>query len=494
MVCSKFRTGESVPCDFCNEQVAILYCRADSAKLCLFCDNHVHSANLLSRKHVRSQICDNCRCEPVSIRCSTDNLVLCQECDWDAHGSCSVSAAHDRTPIEGFSGCPSALELVSLWGFDLGDKKLEESEMLVQNWGSSQDLVMQIDSWACRASATAFNDLIVPNENPFLFANINCTDAASTLKKQSPSCGKHKQVIYKQLVELLKRDFQGGDDGGNTADGDAGGEDNGLENLVPETTNGDCYWEGDLEARRIEKGDDGVFADVTAAPQPSLQQQTSFTSLLTMPPHMGLKGSERIVDDTTGWDSNPNRQSIQIWDFHLGQLRGHKDSNSFDDAYGTSNIGFTIKNFGDFLKETSPTSTKLLGETYQINGSGMHDDLPSLNSHVNNSTLSHRAATCESNNLPNGTTCSKLKGSSKNAQPIEQQPIIVRDGILSTSTTKADLELLAQNRGNAMQRYKEKRKTRRYDKYIRYESRKARADTRKRVKGRFVKATGGHAC
>jgi len=29
----------------------------------------------------------------------------------------------------------------------------------------------------------------------------------------------------------------------------------------------------------------------------------------------------------------------------------------------------------------------------------------------------------------------------------------------------------------------------RYDKHIRYESRKARADTRKRVRGRFVKAS-----
>ncbi|XP_047958731.1 uncharacterized protein LOC125204200 isoform X2 [Salvia hispanica] len=50
--------------------------------------------------------------------------------------------------------------------------------------------------------------------------------------------------------------------------------------------------------------------------------------------------------------------------------------------------------------------------------------------------------------------------------------------------SKSDIELLAKNRGNAMQRYKEKKKTRRYDKHIRYESRKARADTRKRVKGR----------
>lgn len=487
MVCSKSTSGETVPCDFCNDQVAILYCRADSAKLCLFCDKHVHSANLLSRKHVRSQICDNCRSEPVSIRCSTDNLVLCQECDWDAHGSCSVSAAHDRTPIEGFTGCPSALELVSLWGFDLGDKKLEESEMLVQNWVCSQDLVMPIDYWASsRASATAFSDLIVPNDNPFLFANLNCTDAASMFKKQSPSCGKHKQVIYKQLVELLKRDFEGGDDdeGDDNRDVGAGGEDVGLQNLVPETTNGDCYWQGDLEARRIQKEHDGVFVGA-APPQSLLQQQTSFTSLLTMPPHVGFKDSERSVDGTVVWDSNPNRQSIQIWDFHLGRLRGHKDSNSFDDTYGTGNMGFTIKNFGEFLKETSPTSPKLLGETYQINCSSVHDDISSFNNNVNNTTLNQGAATCESINVPNN----KLNCGSKNMQPNEQPIIVKGDSILSTSTTKADLELLAQNRGNAMQRYKEKRKTRRYDKYIRYESRKARADTRKRVKGRFVKAS-----
>eukprot|EP00897_Mesotaenium_endlicherianum_P001811 jgi/Mesen1/1658/ME000135S00652 len=43
-------------------------------------------------------------------------------------------------------------------------------------------------------------------------------------------------------------------------------------------------------------------------------------------------------------------------------------------------------------------------------------------------------------------------------------------------------------RDNAMLRYMEKKKNRKFDKRIRYESRKARADIRKRVKGRFVKA------
>ncbi|XP_028780755.1 zinc finger protein CONSTANS-LIKE 9 [Neltuma alba] len=44
------------------------------------------------------------------------------------------------------------------------------------------------------------------------------------------------------------------------------------------------------------------------------------------------------------------------------------------------------------------------------------------------------------------------------------------------------------NRSDAVMRYKEKKKTRKFDKKVRYASRKARADVRKRVKGRFVKA------
>lgn len=44
------------------------------------------------------------------------------------------------------------------------------------------------------------------------------------------------------------------------------------------------------------------------------------------------------------------------------------------------------------------------------------------------------------------------------------------------------------NRDKAKMRYNEKKKTRTFGKQIRYASRKARADTRKRVKGRFVKA------
>lgn len=107
------------------------------------------------------------------------------------------------------------------------------------------------------------------------------------------------------------------------------------------------------------------------------------------------------------------------------------------------------------------------------------------------------------------------------SEDIQYMPQMMKCENTTPATRKTDLELMAKNRGNAMLRYKEKKKTRRYrhficcpffllldmllrtiqihdllqyfmnryDKHIRYESRKARADTRKRVKGRFVKAS-----
>jgi len=73
-------------------------------------------------------------------------------------------------------------------------------------------------------------------------------------------------------------------------------------------------------------------------------------------------------------------------------------------------------------------------------------------------------ATSESNNLPIGRPSSASifgKPSSGEIHFMEQVVAVGAESARSTVRTKADLELLAQNRGNAMQRYKEKKKTRR---------------------------------
>lgn len=67
----------------------------------------------------------------------------------------------------------------------------------------------------------------------------------------------------------------------------------------------------------------------------------------------------------------------------------------------------------------------------------------------------------------------------------------VRTDPLALPPKVATHELNTAGRDSALSRYKEKKRTRRYDKHIRYESRKVQAEHRKRVKGRFAKI--GHS-
>jgi hypothetical protein len=66
-----------------------------------------------------------------------------------------------------------------------------------------------------------------------------------------------------------------------------------------------------------------------------------------------------------------------------------------------------------------------------------------------------------------------------------QHPIATRT--VPCFSIPARHELNSQERDSALSRYKEKKKTRRFDRHIRYESRKARAEGRTRIKGRFAK-------
>jgi hypothetical protein len=292
------------------------------------------------------------------VRCSTDNLVLCQECDWDAHGSCSVSASHDRKQIEGFSGCPSALDLASLWGLDLDDKKPNQSTPSIPNW-PGQDSFMPLDpsfSWMYnnnnsnnnKSSTMCLQDLIVPNDTAIL--GVNCGGIGTVSKKQNnPNCGKQRHVIYKQLVELFKRDF--------TSCGEVGGD---FEN------DGDDHEHGLVDA-----------ATTSVAQQSAQQPQTvPFTSMLAMPAtHVDLKDKDRIVNGDMLWDSVPNAHTTQIWDFNLGRLRSHEEPGTLEVAYGANDAGFMIKNFGELFKDTSLTNTKMLGDMYQMNYPITHDDM-----------------------------------------------------------------------------------------------------------------------
>ncbi|XP_057495703.1 zinc finger protein CONSTANS-LIKE 15-like [Actinidia eriantha] len=212
--------------------------------------------------------------------------------------------------------------------------------------------------------------------------------------------------------------------------------------------------------------------------------------------HVDLNHNDQIGEGNTKWEIKANGHGAKIWDFHLGKLRAHEESGSLEVGYGSSDAGFMIKSYSELLKEESLATTKGFGEIYGINCSMTHEDISAFMNNPNDATACQGPATSERNNLPitrpsSGSAFGKPKcyDESKDIQFTEHSILLRGETTRTTAITKAHMEMIAQNRGNAMLRYKEKKKTRRYDKHIRYESRKARADTRKRVKGRFVKAT-----
>lgn len=92
-------------CDFCGRAWPVVYCKPDMAKLCLNCDECVHSANSLSRKHPRSILCEKCFSQPAIVQCIDDKFSFCHNCHLNGSG-CS-NGAHTWQKLNCYTGCLS---------------------------------------------------------------------------------------------------------------------------------------------------------------------------------------------------------------------------------------------------------------------------------------------------------------------------------------------------------------------------------------------------
>ncbi|KAJ1433524.1 CCT domain [Sesbania bispinosa] len=100
-----FRSGWSVPpkpCDSCKLASAALFCRPDSAFLCIACDSKIHCANKLASRHERVWMCEVCEQAPASVTCKADAAALCVTCDSDIHSANPLARRHERVPVEPF--------------------------------------------------------------------------------------------------------------------------------------------------------------------------------------------------------------------------------------------------------------------------------------------------------------------------------------------------------------------------------------------------------
>ncbi|KAL8167768.1 hypothetical protein V2J09_009267 [Rumex salicifolius] len=365
-------------CDFCSETTALLFCRADAAKLCLACDKEVHATAKLFTKHSRHLLCDACDSAPAVIVCSTHHFVLCQNCDFEIHncgtglaGSASASASsHDRRPLEGFSGQPSASEISSFLGIDcskscdFGGKCLVGEE---REFGALSDIS---DFWnwdevsVSPQGVLSVDELIVSGGENHDFQAMVPLDTLP--KDRNSTCGQHKHEMIRQLCELAKSktDLQG------EFRQDFGCQSEGYEHVIATSNSYEGY-------------------------------QHEF-----MPVDL-------------------NAQEATLY------LQDSKDEEAINEAF-----------LSDIFLGSNTEEVPL--------GSDRNSDVG------NDTSLAMNGS--------QGTT----------------QNVAIPSRTPTYEVSNAD-------RGSALTRYKEKKRSRRYEKHIRYESRKALAETRIRVKGRFAK-------
>lgn len=109
-------------CDSCKTTSATVFCRADSAFLCLLCDSKIHAANKLASRHARVWVCEVCEQAPASVTCKADAAALCVTCDNDIHSANPLARRHERVPVVPFYD--SNVEVKSHGGTDGDDDEV----------------------------------------------------------------------------------------------------------------------------------------------------------------------------------------------------------------------------------------------------------------------------------------------------------------------------------------------------------------------------------
>jgi hypothetical protein len=119
-------------CDSCKSVKATLFCRSDSAFLCITCDSNIHAANKLASRHHRVSLCEVCEQAPAHVTCKADAAALCVSCDHDIHSANPLARRHERIPLTTFHHNNSQQQFFSESDADVSTEEAEAASWLLQ--------------------------------------------------------------------------------------------------------------------------------------------------------------------------------------------------------------------------------------------------------------------------------------------------------------------------------------------------------------------------
>ncbi|KAF5843473.1 hypothetical protein DUNSADRAFT_15768 [Dunaliella salina] len=111
---------------------ASVYCQQDNAFLCTGCDVSIHTANALSKMHIRLPCCALCHRQVASVWCKEDAAHLCSVCDGEVHSSNPIPHARESvkpisSPHVTASACPTPCAMSGAQGAAPAVPQMEDS-------------------------------------------------------------------------------------------------------------------------------------------------------------------------------------------------------------------------------------------------------------------------------------------------------------------------------------------------------------------------------
>ncbi|GFZ00262.1 B-box zinc finger family protein [Actinidia rufa] len=539
-------------CQFCVALRPVVYCKADAAQLCLSCDAKVHSANALSNRHPRTLLCEACRYRAAYVRCSDHRMFMCRGCDNNLHDHTS---RHRKRVIRSYMGCPSAKDFAVLWGFQLKelenstlqDRFVSTSSVSVVTGSENSDILGQSKSCSYIGGPPLASQ--VSNRTSF-FEAVTSPVGNMTSIRAEPDFGPRSQqtevfnegkqlpntyIVLQQILDLERLQLTEGVKNSSLI--------RGKQQIDKSPFNYDKTWELDNNLDESSQHPLGLGAD----PRQELKEEHSNSSFL---PLEHLTSSPTIGNTMPGepfWQCKSPPRNFQLWSQNMQDLGICEELACIDD-FNIPEVDLTFQNFEELfgcdqdltraLPDDKDMRCSSVGKDTSLNGlitavqkklrfalmlpfalsiiqvselleasfqHGCFDAIKEEEASVASSVYTNQSAYQDKDIVPSdqASHCFGNKDFSRPIQPsysalslplsrfsAETNTTDFMDSCFSTDLKNPELEA----KENAMMRYKDKKKVRRYDKQIRYASQKARADTRKRVKGRFVKVEGstGH--
>ncbi|XP_041012900.1 zinc finger protein CONSTANS-LIKE 9-like [Juglans microcarpa x Juglans regia] len=496
-------------CEFCTESRPVVYCNADAAHLCLSCDAKVHSANALSNRHLRSVLCDLCRYRPAYVRCTVHRMSMCCSCDQSLHDS---SSQHQKQAVSSYTGCPSAKDFATLWGFQLNeeDNSTPRDQLVSISPSSGDSSVVNLD--ITRQPCSQFG-------GPSVSSRENCATLVSNVGPELGSTGQqskvykcqqqHTSYILQQILDLKRLQLTDGSDLSPLISGQEQMEINSSIEYLP--VKFDRNLDQHLQHSRDLSTDQqrgSSLQDLNVPIKFSQQEHIPSSSNVGLP-----------MQGESFWQCKSPVQSSQLWSQNMQDL-GVCEELVCDDDFNIPDVDLTFQNFEElFAGYQDPTRALLDDKDFSC--SSIEKDLSrntSDNSHARAmedgsvaSSLYITRSPHMDNDIGPSNQLHRLPGSEDCPHPIRTSYSTLSFSISRFSADSYGTDCLdsglspyitGKPTGNspeldgahlkareiAKKRYKEKKKSRMHEKQIRYPSRKARADIRKRVKGRFVKA------